>query len=139
MAKKVARRVRTSTRKPARKTAARTSDASAAIRRLDAEFMQAAGARDAAALVNAFYAADAALMPPNHPLVTGRTAIQGFLQGLIDGGLTSIKLETRVTASAGPGEAARTPMRCSVTISGAVPRSTSPARAATAGSWASMA
>ncbi len=101
MAKKVVRKVRPSVRKPARKPAAKTSDASAAIRRLDAEFMQAAGARDAAALVKAFYAADAALMPPNHPLVTGRTAIQGFLQGLIDGGLTSIKLETRVTASAG--------------------------------------
>jgi ketosteroid isomerase-like protein len=63
--------------------------------------MQAARNRDAGTLVKVFYAADAVLMPPNHPGVTGRKAIQDFLQGLIDGGLTSIKLETKVTASGG--------------------------------------
>jgi ketosteroid isomerase-like protein len=121
MAKKAIRKARPSTRRPARKPAAKTSDASAAIRRLDAEFMQAAGARDAGALVKAFYAADAALMPPNHPLVTGRTAIQGFLQGLIDGGLTSVKLETRVTASAGDLAYGRGRYTLSLSPAGATP------------------
>lgn len=38
-----------------------------AIHQLDAEFMKAASARDAAALVAAFYAPEAVLMPPNRP------------------------------------------------------------------------
>src|SRR5262245_56354639 len=104
--KTTARKARPGARKPARsksarKTPPRPIGAGDAIHRLDAEFMKAADAGNAAGLVKAFYAADAVLMPPNHPAVTGRAAIQGFLQGLIDGGLTSITLETAVTASGG--------------------------------------
>ena len=33
-------------------------------------------------------------MPPNHPIVEGRSNIQTFIQGLIDGGLQSIELNT---------------------------------------------
>jgi uncharacterized protein (TIGR02246 family) len=73
--------------------------AAQAIQELDAEFMKAASAKDAAALVRAFYAPDAVLMPPNRPAVEGREQIQGFLQGLMDSGLTEIKLETTTTAS----------------------------------------
>lgn len=75
--------------------------ATAAIRRLDAEFMKAAKARDAGALVAAFYAPDAVLMPPNHPLVKGRAQIRAFLQGLMDGGVQSIKLRTSRIEHAG--------------------------------------
>lgn len=104
MARKVARKPR-ATRKAARTAtptpAASAAEARAAIRRLDTAFMQAAAAGDAGALVRAFYAADAVLMPPNHPAVSGRRDIQSFLQGLIDSGLNSIKLETTVTAAAG--------------------------------------
>lgn len=81
--------------------AAKPAGAADAIRRLDAEFMKAGNARNAAALVKAFYAPDAVLMPPNHAAVEGRDKIQGFLQGLMDGGLTSIKLETTSVGSAG--------------------------------------
>jgi len=89
-------------KKATRKTPApKPAGAADAIRRLDEEFMKAAGAKDAAALVKAFYAPDAVLMPPNHALVEGRKEIQGFLQGLIDSGLTNIKLETTTTGSAG--------------------------------------
>ena len=102
MAKRaVTRATRASGRKPARKVLAKAPGAADAIRRLDAAFMKAASARDSAALVRAFYADDAVLLPPNHPLVTGKSEIQRFLQGLMDGGLTSIKIETTVTASGG--------------------------------------
>jgi ketosteroid isomerase-like protein len=102
MAKKTANRSakerpKKAPRRPARKPAG-TADA---IYRLDAELMKAASAKNAAALVKAFYASDAVLMPPNHGLVEGRAKIEGFLQGLIDAGLTGIKLETTTVASAG--------------------------------------
>jgi ketosteroid isomerase-like protein len=77
------------------------SGASDAIHRLDAAFMKAASARDAGALVKAFYAPNAVLMPPNHPVVEGHSGIQAFLQGLVDAGFTSIKLETTAVDSAG--------------------------------------
>jgi ketosteroid isomerase-like protein len=99
MAKKKA--TKTARKAPKKASAAKPPGAADAIQRLDAEFMKAASAKNAAALVKAFYAPDAVLMPPNHALVEGRDNIQGFLQGLIDSGLTSIKLETTTTASAG--------------------------------------
>src|SRR4030095_13216523 len=63
--------------------------------------IKAANAKSAGALVKAFYAQSAVLMPPNHPAIEGLAAIQGFLQGLMDSGLTSFKLETTATGSAG--------------------------------------
>ena len=99
MAKKKAA-TRTAKKAP-KKAAKRPASAADAIRRLDAEFMKAADARNAGALVKAFYAADAVLMPPNHPIVEGRAKIQSFLQGLIDSGFTGIKLETTTVAGAG--------------------------------------
>jgi ketosteroid isomerase-like protein len=100
--KKVAKRpAAKASKKPVKRPAAKSTGAAEAIRKLDAEFMKAANGKNAGALVKAFYAADAVLMPPNHPIVEGTTAIQGFLQGLIDGGLTSIKLETTSVAASG--------------------------------------
>jgi ketosteroid isomerase-like protein len=92
---------KTTKKAPKKGTGAKPARAADAIRRLDTEFMKAANARNAAALVKAFYAADAVLMPPNHPAVEGRANIRGFFQGLIDSGLTNIKLETGTIASAG--------------------------------------
>jgi len=96
--KKATKTVKTAQKKA---PAAKPAGAADAIRRLDAEFMKAGNAKNAAALVKAFYATDAVLMPPNHAAVEGHDKIQGFLQGLMDGGLTSIKLETTTVASAG--------------------------------------
>ena len=93
MAKKVA--------KKARKKVAPKPGAADAIRRLDAEFMKAASAKDSTALVKAFYAPDAVLLPPNRPIAEGRDNIRVFLQGLMDSGFTGIKLETTTIASAG--------------------------------------
>lgn len=80
---------------------AKPASADQAIHQLDADFMQAANAGNAAGLVKAFYSADAVLLPPNRPIVQGRRDIQGFLQGLMEAGLTAIKLETTSVASAG--------------------------------------
>ncbi len=55
---------KTSKHRPAKKAAPQVETASAAIRRLDAEFMRAAAAHDGATLVEAFYARDAVLMTP---------------------------------------------------------------------------
>jgi ketosteroid isomerase-like protein len=102
MAKKTTtRKAKKAPKKAAKRSARKPVGATDAIYRLDAEFMKAASAKNAAALVKAFYAPDAVLMPPNHGLVEGRAKIAGFLQGLIDAGLTSIKLETMTVASAG--------------------------------------
>jgi uncharacterized protein (TIGR02246 family) len=104
MAKKKARRAATkvtATQKPAKRAVPKPPDAAEAIRQLDAEFMTAANAKDASALVRAFYAQDAVLMPPNHPMVVGRGQIQNFLQGLITAGFSGIKLETTAIASDG--------------------------------------
>ncbi len=101
MAKKMATKMAKKAPKKATRPASKPTGAADAIRRLDAEFMKAANARNAAGLVKAFYAADAVLMPPNHAIVEGHANIQSFLQGLIDSGLTSIKLETTTVASAG--------------------------------------
>ncbi len=87
--------------KKARKKIAPKPSAADAIHRLDAEFMKAANAKDSAALVKAFYAPDAVLLPPNRPIVEGRDNIRVFLQGLMDSGFTGIKLETTTIASAG--------------------------------------
>ncbi len=99
-AKKMAKKV---ARKPAKKMGGgkKPAGAAEAIHALDAEFMKAATARDAGGVVRAFYAANAVLMPPNHPIVEGRENIRGFLQGLMDSGLTSLKLETTTIASTG--------------------------------------
>jgi len=69
-------------------------DPATAIRQLDRAFMSAAASKDAKALVNAFYTADAVLLPPNAPLVKGRSAIQAFFQGLLDAGATGVTLKT---------------------------------------------
>ena len=102
MAKKAMKRMaRKAPKKAARKPAAKAPGAAEAIHRLDVEFMKAANAKDAAGVVKAFYAPDAVLLPPGRAIVKGRANIQGFLQGLMDGGFSSIKLETTTTASVG--------------------------------------
>ena len=99
--KKAAKKVAKASKKPVKRAPAKSPAAAESIRQLDAEFMKAANARNAGALVKAFYAPDAVLMPPNHPAIEGVAAIQGFLQGLMDSGLTSFKLDTTTIASVG--------------------------------------
>ncbi len=92
-----------------------------AIRQLDKAFMRAANAKDAGALVAAFYAPEAVLMPPNHPIVKGRVPIRGFLQGLMDGGLTSLTIKTSRIESAGDLAYGRGTYTLSITPPGGAP------------------
>jgi uncharacterized protein (TIGR02246 family) len=71
--------------------------------KLAKEFAEAFNAKNAAK-VAAFYAEDAVLMPPNVPMVKGRTAIetfykQGFSQAL--GKITLRPMESAITGSRG--------------------------------------
>lgn len=96
-----ARSAKKATKKGARPAAPKSAGADEAIRQLDAEFMRTANAKNTAALVKAFYARDAVLMPPNQGAAKGHAEIQKVLQGLIDAGFTAIKLETTTIESAG--------------------------------------
>lgn len=78
-----------------------SSNAQNAIRQLDADFMKAANGKDAAGLVNRFYADNAVLLPPGSPAVEGRGAIQKFFQGFIDAGATNVTLDTTTIESSG--------------------------------------
>ena len=97
MTKKAAKKVV----KMAARTTVKPAGAADAIRRLDADFEKLANAKDSGALVKAFYAETAVVMPPNRPMVEGRANIRSFFQGLMDAGFTSIKLETTMIVSAG--------------------------------------
>jgi ketosteroid isomerase-like protein len=89
------------TKKAARPSVAKSTGADDAIQQLDAQFMRTANARNAAALVKAFYTRDAVLMPPNLAAAKGHAEIQKVFQGLIDSGFTGIKLETTTIESSG--------------------------------------
>jgi len=71
-----------------------------AIRALNAEFERNVRAQSASQLVQAAYAEDAVVLPPNQPMVSGRTQITEFWQGMFGAGLKDASLETvRVEAS----------------------------------------
>lgn len=77
------------------------SNVNAEIQKLEREFERHAANKDIPGLVEAFYAEDATLLPPNNPPATGKPKIREFLQGLIDAGLTGLKLETVQVDSSG--------------------------------------
>jgi ketosteroid isomerase-like protein len=66
------------------------------------DFEAAVGRGDAAGLA-ALYTDDAVLMPPNHPAVNGRAAIQEFFKGMFAQGARNPKLMQ--TAAVGSGSA----------------------------------
>lgn len=69
-------------------------------RNLNREFARNLRARDASALVAAYYADEACILPPNQPIVKGRRAILRYWRGLFQLGLYDIKLKThRIEAS----------------------------------------
>ncbi len=69
-------------------------DAARIIRAMDQEFSANVRARDAACLVDAFYAEDARVMPPNQPVVQGKAAIQELWKGILMSGVLSLTLDT---------------------------------------------
>ncbi len=75
--------------------------AKSAWRSLDEAFVRHANNKDAAALVSAFYAADAQLLPPNAPLISGTEAIRQFWQGVLDAGGADVTLDTTLVEMSG--------------------------------------
>jgi ketosteroid isomerase-like protein len=69
-------------------------EAARAIRAMDREFMDNVKSRDAARLVDAFYADTARVLPPNHVMVEGKPAIAEFWKGILDSGVSAIDLDT---------------------------------------------
>ena len=88
-------------KKALKQTARKGPSVSEAIHTLDAAFTKAVAARDSQVLVSGFYAPDAVLMSPNQPAIIGRENIRVALQGMMDAGVTSLKLETIEIGSAG--------------------------------------
>jgi ketosteroid isomerase-like protein len=68
--------------------------ATRAIQALSEAFVRVYNAGDLDSLVEAFYAEDAHLLPPNHPLVSGRSQIRHFFQGLLEAGVGELSAET---------------------------------------------
>jgi ketosteroid isomerase-like protein len=64
------------------------------LRERDHEFERNVAAKDAATLCRDLYAADAQLLPPGAPALYGRPAIETFWRGLIEAGLTDVRLQT---------------------------------------------
>jgi uncharacterized protein (TIGR02246 family) len=65
----------------------------AAIDAANQRFMSAFASQDAAA-VAALYTEDALLLPPGTDILSGRTAIQGFWQAVMNSGVRGVTLET---------------------------------------------
>ena len=126
MAKTAAKKA---TKRPAKKapkkalkqTARKGPSVSEAIHTLDAAFTKAVAARDSQVLVSGFYAPDAVLMSPNQPAIIGRENIRVALQGMMDAGVTSLKLETIEIGSAGDLAWERARYTLSMTPSGGAP------------------
>jgi uncharacterized protein (TIGR02246 family) len=69
-------------------------EAARAIRAMDREFVANVKAKDAARLVDSFYAEDARVLPPDHAPVSGKAAIREFWQGVLASGVTGVELDT---------------------------------------------
>ena len=76
-------------------------DAASAIRTLSDAFVRHFNAADADQLVQAFYAEDARLLPPNHPMVTGRSQISEALQQFLDAGFGEMATDAVEVGSSG--------------------------------------
>lgn len=74
--------------------------AEAAIREMARTFVAAANAKDGAR-IGTLYAEDALLMAPNQDMVRGRSPIQAYWQGLLDGGAKDVSLSTTHVATSG--------------------------------------
>ena len=71
-----------------------------ALDKLNAEFVAAFSAKDAAKLAS-FYTEDATLMPPNAPMVKGRPNIEAFWRSAFDAGMSNLKLRPFDSAVSG--------------------------------------
>jgi uncharacterized protein (TIGR02246 family) len=84
-------------------TQATSTEVRDAIAAANAKFMAAFGQRDATGLA-ALYTEQGQVLPPNGDFVTGKEAIQGFWQALMDMGIKEAKLE--IVEAEGHGDTA---------------------------------
>ena len=82
------------------------SDPEGAIRALNEAFVQHFNAGDADGLARAVYAEDARLLPPNHPMITGRAQIAEALRGLFEAGLGGLIVDAYEVEVAASGDLA---------------------------------
>ena len=81
--------------------AAVSAEATRELRALDEAFVRHVNAGDAAQLA-ACYAEDARILPPNHPLVSGRAEIRQFFESMLAAGVADFTLDTtHIELSAG--------------------------------------
>jgi ketosteroid isomerase-like protein len=71
------------------------------IRAMDEEFMANVKSGDATRLVEAFYADSARVLPPNQPVVSGKSAILELWKGVLESGLTEVVLNTAHVETSG--------------------------------------
>jgi ketosteroid isomerase-like protein len=71
------------------------------IREMDQEFTANVESRNSGRLVDAFYAADARVLPPHRPPVEGKEAIRAMWEGVLAGGLRRLSLDTTTVETSG--------------------------------------
>ncbi len=77
------------------------TDAARAIEALSEAFVRHVNAGNADELVRGFYAEDATLLPPDHPMARGYEQIRSAVQGLLDAGFRDLSLETVTVDASG--------------------------------------
>ena len=77
------------------------ADATSAIEALSEGFARSVNAGDAEWLVREFFAEGAYLLPPNHPMLSGRPGIRRFFRGLLEAGFGEIATETTTIEESG--------------------------------------
>lgn len=94
------------------------SDVHRQIGGVNRAFSEAFARQDAAA-ATAVYTADATILPPGQQRLTGREAIRAFWQGLMDGGVRQVVLQTDDLLVAASADLAREIGTATLTIRGA--------------------
>jgi ketosteroid isomerase-like protein len=79
------------------------TDAASAMASLHQRLMRdfATGPSAVAALVEAYYAPDARVLPPNAPTAIGRAAIRDVLTGMLAGGQLELSMENAIREASG--------------------------------------
>jgi len=76
-------------------TAMAAPETTQTLRAMDDEFVRNANAGDVEALVSAFYAEDAELLPPSAPVMRGHAEIKECWKGMVSAGLNLTILEAK--------------------------------------------
>jgi ketosteroid isomerase-like protein len=79
------------------------TDAASAMASLHQRLMRdfATGPSAIEALVDAYYAPDARVLPPNAPVAIGRAAIRDVLTGMLTGGPLELRMENAIRQASG--------------------------------------